>query len=268
MKKNVYAMLVLALCAASFQVSALQPIYMDYGDIKGEVTANAAPSGGQIEIESFSWGATNAGGSRNRVQGNFIGTDASGCTVGPVKFRMKGKPSADLARLCKSRGRIGTVNFDVNGVKHSFENASFESCQTGDGLVPTDQFSLNYSKCSYHGTTHVNAGVLNAQPNARIVGLSTAPVAVHLESLTLSGTDGTMVLAKSGQGHLILPTSSKEPLPSLVVELTNGTKWEFLRVRLQDSMVSGIAGGAAKASDTFKLSFESVRGPVAGYPLR
>src|SRR5688572_19720430 len=77
-----------------------------------------------IEIVSWSLGATQARPAGNRVQGNFIGTDASGCAIGPLKFQVKGTPAAGLTQLCQSRGRIPSVVVDLDGVKHTFQNAS------------------------------------------------------------------------------------------------------------------------------------------------
>jgi type VI protein secretion system component Hcp len=254
----------------SLTASALPPIYMDFDGIPGIVTA---ANGHAQEIEIHSWGAGNpaAAKSNNRVQGNYIGTDASGCNHGPFKFTVKGTPSAQMKQLCESRKPLGNVTVDVNGTKHRLENASFSGCQTGNGSVPTDQFSMNFSKCSYHGGLKVAVGDVNdgaVRPNARLIGLSTGPVDGVLQNLRIdpATNSATMSFTKAGTGTLILSGASTAPLPQLVLELTSGEKWTFLEVKMTNILISGATG--QRPADQFLLNFTKIQGSTAGYPAR
>jgi type VI secretion system secreted protein Hcp len=262
MKKNLQLLAVLALVTVAIPASAKPPIYMKYDGVDGSVQSRK--NGGQIEIESFSWGATNSGAHA---------VSEGGCTTGPAKFTVKGTPPAEMTKLCQTRGRIGTVVVDIDGVKHAFENASFTGCQTGNGSVPTDQFSLNYTKCTYHrGGVRVAAGDVNnastAQPNARLIGLPSGPVPVNVETLTLNGTGATLALTKVGTGTLTLSGANSAPLPKLELELTSGPKWTFYQVEIKGIMISSATGARSKPMDQFSLNFAKVEGPVAGYPSR
>ena len=263
MKKFV---LLTALCLTTLAASALPPVYMKFDDIKGQATPSADKRKETIEISSWSLGASNPS-TANRVQGNFIGTNA--CATGPLKFTVRGPEAENVKKLCQSHMPLGNVTVDIDGVKHRFENASFTSCQSGDGSLPTDQFSLNYAKCTYHrGGVNVASGDVNGdgamQPNARLTGLLTGPVPVHLESLHLNGTGATVSLTKAGPGTLVLSGSSA-PLPQLVLELTNGTKWTFYRVVMRDALISSATPQGARPAQQFTMNFEKVEGPATGY---
>ncbi|MEO8379083.1 MAG: hypothetical protein ABI779_05420 [Acidobacteriota bacterium] len=277
MKKKLPLFAALALVTmASVPLSARPPIYMKFDGVDGQATANDPKHGGYIELESLSVGSSNSTGIA--VKGSRTGTDAS-CPTSPVRFVVKGTPPADLMKLCQSRQRIGSVSVDINGVMHQLQDASFESCQSGASPVPANGFSLNFTKCTFpghsHGGVNVAMGDLNAsanvQPNARLIGLPTGPVPVHLESLTLNpdGTSGTMGITKLGSGRLNLGSASATPLPKLELELTNGTKWTFLKIKLTDILISGATGQTSgKPMEQFSLNFFKVEGPVAGYPTR
>ena len=273
MKKNQLRLAVLTtLMLTSISMSALPPVYMDYGDIKGESAAKDKHKD-TIQIESWSLGASNSA-SGNRVQGNRIGTDAAGCATGPFKFVIRGAAAEDMKKLCQSRVPLGNVTVDIDGVKHRFENASFASCQSGDGSAPTDQFSLNYAKCTYHrGGVHVATGDVNGdgatQANARLIGVGASPIPVQLESLTLNpdGTTGTLSLTKVGAGTLTL-AASNTPLPQVVLELSNGTKWTFTRFILANVVVTSATNRSGRPMEQLSLHYEKVVGPAAGYTRR
>jgi type VI protein secretion system component Hcp len=275
MNESTYRIAILAACtAARLSLSALPPVYMDFGTIKGEAKASSEGHKDAIQIESWSFGASNPAAG-NRVQGNRIGTDATGCTTGPLKFAVRGAAAEDVKKLCQSRVPLPAVTVDIDGVKHRLENASFTSCQSGDGTVPTDQFSLNFAKCTYHrGGVHVAAGDVNGdgahEANARISGLKQAPVSVRLENLKFSpgGKSATMTLTKVGAGTLALASTNSTPLPQVVLELSNGTKWTFLEVTLTDLLISSATGGGSHATEQYTLNFARVEGPASGFAAR
>jgi type VI protein secretion system component Hcp len=262
---------------AALSMSARPPIYMKYEGIKGQATPTADDSHKEtIEIASWSFGASNptaTGG--NRVQGNTAGTDPAGCTTGPFKFTLRGPIPSSLAALCQTRGPVNNVVLDVNGVKHQFQNATLSSCQTGPGASPTDHFTLNYSKCSYHGGARVAVGDVNgdgaaARPNARLIGLPSGPVPVSLQSLKFNpaGSSATMSLTKVGAGTLALAGANATPLPKLELVLSNGQKWTFLEVKLENVFVSSATGQSSIPTDQFSLNFAKVEGSMAGYGAR
>jgi hypothetical protein len=254
----------------SLTASALPPIYMDFEGIPG-IKLTEGKNAGEIEIHSWSLGASNpSAASGNRVQGNRIGTDAE--ETGPFKFSIKGTPSAELKRLCASRQPLGNVLVDIDGAKHRFQNATFTSCQSGDGSVPTDQFSLNFSRCSYHGGVNVAAGDVNARsnvkPNGRLIGLPSGPVPVHVESLTLNGAGATLKLTKVGAGTLILSGANAAPLPKLELVLADGPKWTFYKVTMKEVLVSSATARSSVPTDQFSLNFATMEGPASGYAGR
>lgn len=256
MKSNLprFAVLI-TLCLTALATYALPPVYMKFEGIKGETAAHKET----IEIQSWSLGASNP----------------TSCATGPVKFSVRGAGAESVKKLCQSHVPLGSIIVDVDGVKHRFENASFAACQSGDGMVPTDQFTLNYARCSYHrGGVNVAVGDVNgdgaAQPNARLTGLMTGPVPVRLEKLTLNpdGTSATVSLTKAGPGTLVLSSSNNTPLPQLVLELTNGTKWTFFKVVMRDALISSATARSARPTEEFTMNFTKVEGPATGFSAR
>jgi type VI protein secretion system component Hcp len=270
MKTNLLQLTAVAVAAfTSLTASALPPIYMDFEGLPG-IKLTEGKKGKEIEIQSWSLGATNSSSGGNRVQGNRIGTDAA--ETGPFKFSVKGTPSTELRKVCASRQPLGNVMVDIDGAKHHFQNATFTSCQSGDGSIPTDQFSLNFSRCAFHGGVSVAAGDVNArssvQPNGRLIGLPSGPLPVHVESLTLNGTGATLKLTKMGAGTLVLSGANAAPLPKLELVLTNGPKWTFYKITMTDLIVSSATGQSAPPTDQFSLNFATMEGPPSGYPAR
>jgi len=210
-----------------------------------------------IEIQSWSFGASNP----------------TACATGPLKFTVRGAEAESVRKLCQSHMPLGSITVDIDGVQHRFENASFASCQSGDGIVPTDQFTLNFARCTYHrGGVNVAAGDVNGdgatQPNARLSGLITGPVPVRVERLTLNGTSATLSLTKAGPGTLVLSSGNNAPLPQVVLELTNGTRWTFYNVILRDALVSSATARSSSPMQQFRLNYEKVEGPATGYSAR
>jgi type VI protein secretion system component Hcp len=273
MKKNLYRIAILTAFTLTTLAASAAPIYMDFGDIKGEANPTARDSRKEpIQLESWSLGASPSS-TGNVVQGNLIGTDAaSACSTGAFKFAVRGADAESVKKLCQSHARLGNVTVDINGVKHRFESATFASCQNGDGTIPTDQFSLNFTKCTFHrrGGVSVALGDLTGdgatQSNARLIGLNSGPVPVRLDSLKLAadGKSATVGLTKVGTGTLTL--SSANNTDQLVLEMTNGTKWTFTKVTFGDLVISSATPGrGAKPIEPFTLNFAKVEGPVAGF---
>jgi len=255
MKTNLrYFAVLTALCLTALATYALPPVYIKFDGIKGETSSAHKET---IEIQSWSLGASNP----------------TSCATGPVKFSVRGADAESVKKLCQSHVPLGTITVDVDGVKHRFENASFAGCQSGDGMVPTDQFTLNYSRCSYHrGGVNVALGDVNGdgatQANARLSGLITGPVPVHVERLTLNGTSATVSLTKVGPGTLVLSSANNAPLPQVVLELTNGTKWTFFKVVMKDILVSSATTRGSSPMQQFSLNYERVEGPATGFSAR
>jgi type VI protein secretion system component Hcp len=273
MKTNLYRFAIAAAFTLTTLATNAAPIYMDFGDIKGEMKPTAKDSRKDaIQIESWSLGASPSS-TGNVVQGNLIGTDATACSTGVFKFAVRGAEAESVKKLCQSRMPLGNVTVDINGVKHRFENATFSSCQSGDGAAPTDQFSLNFGKCTYHrGGVRVAMGDIDGdgatQSNARLIGLSSGPVPVRLDSLKLAadGKSATVGLTKVGTGTLVLSSSSHTEVPQLVLEMANGTKWTFTQVIFEDVIISSATGArSGKPMEAFTMNFAKVEGPATGF---
>jgi len=261
MKTNLRRFVLLTtICLTALAMNALPPVYMKFDDIKGEAKPTSKEGHKDaIHIESFSFGASNP--------------SSTACATGPVKFTVRGADADSVKKLCQSRMPLGSITVDIDGVQHRFENASFASCQSGDGMVPTDQFTLNYARCTYHrGGVNVAAGDVNGdgatQANARLSGLLTGPMPVHVERLTLNGTSATVSLTKVGPGTLVLSSANNAPLPQVVLELTNGTRWTFYKVVMKDTLVSSATARGSSPMQQFSLNYERVEGPATGYSAR
>jgi hypothetical protein len=120
----------------------------------------------------------------------------------------------------------------------------------------------------------VAAGDVNGdgafRANARILGLRSVAIPVHLESLKLNpnGTSATVSLTKAGTGTLVLTGANNAPLPQIVVELDNGTKWTFTRVILENVIVSSATGHNALPMEQISLNYAKVEGPATGFTAR
>lgn len=246
------------LMLTSFLIGAMPMFgaaYMKLGDIKGNVTpASKEKHRDTIQIESWSLGASNPS-SGNQAH------------AGPFRFTVRGAEAESLKALCQSRVPLGNVVVDIDGVKHRLENASFASCPSGDRAMPVEEFAVHYTTCTYHnsplrgapyffgGGTVLGNSAPNARPrvpvflcpshasvneNARLTGLSTGPIPIHLERLKVdpNGTSASMSLAKVGTGTLTL-SGSNTPLPQVVIERTDGSKWTFTDVRISNVARSG-----------------------------
>lgn len=123
-----------------------------------------------IEVESFSWGISNAGS-----HGAGTGGGAGKASFQDIHFTSTvGKASANLALSCASGKHItkavlyvrkqGETQQDYYVV--TMEDLLVSSYQSGDAAggssVPTDQFSLNFSKIKYEYKPQKKDGSLDA----------------------------------------------------------------------------------------------------------
>lgn len=119
------------------------PIYMKIEGIKGDVTA--AGYEGSFEVLATSWGLVNAGGGTNFQDVNVVISELQGvtrimaaCATGrllpavQVMFVTEGAPARKY-------------------MEYKLENVLVSSYQTGGstGALPTESFSLNFTKITY-----------------------------------------------------------------------------------------------------------------------
>ncbi len=118
--------------------------YLKIGDIKGESPVAAGSRGGQIEVESWSWGATNAAAKPSKRG------------PGVLKVSMKrGDQSERLQRAHTSRSPISsltlTVDQDGTALTYKMKNVFITSYQTGASAsaAPMEQIAFNYTEIEW-----------------------------------------------------------------------------------------------------------------------
>ena len=124
-----------------------------------------------IEVDSFSWGISNAGSHASNAGGG-----AGKASFQDIHFTASvGKASANLALSCASGKHIkkavlfvrkqGETQQDYYVV--TLEDLLVSSYQSGDSTggnpVPTDQFSLNFAKIKYEYKPQDKKGALSGQ---------------------------------------------------------------------------------------------------------
>ncbi|RYE32235.1 MAG: type VI secretion system tube protein Hcp [Hyphomicrobiales bacterium] len=123
-----------------------------------------------IEVDSFSWGVSNAGSHAANSGGG-----AGKASFQDIHFTASvGKASANLALSCATGKHIKKAVLFVRkqgeGQQEYYtltlEDLLVSSYQSGDAAggssVPTDQFSLNYAKIKYEYKPQKNDGSLDA----------------------------------------------------------------------------------------------------------
>lgn len=123
-----------------------------------------------IEVESFSWGVSNAG---SHAAGT--GGGAGKASFQDIHFTSTvGKASPNLALSCASGKHISKAVLYVRKQGETqqdyyvvtMEDLLVSSYQSGDaaggGSVPTDQFSLNFTKIKYEYKSQKKDGTLDA----------------------------------------------------------------------------------------------------------
>ena len=114
----------------------------------------------QIEISSFSWGETNSS--------SFAEAPSAGGGQGRVTFqdlhltKMVDKSSPDLAMHCATGKHIKQADLvcrKQGGDQAEYYKVKLSDClissyqsggSGGDGLIPMDQFSINFAAIEYH----------------------------------------------------------------------------------------------------------------------
>ena len=136
---------------------AVTDFFLKLDGIKGESTDSKHKE--ELEIESFSWGATNSG--------SFSNAPGAGGGTGKVNFqdvhftKKADKSSADIMFHCASGKHIKQANLTVRKAgedqqeyyKVTLTDVLVSSYQSGGSagisLIPTDQFSLNFAKIEF-----------------------------------------------------------------------------------------------------------------------
>ena len=137
---------------------AVADYFLKLEGIKGESSDSKHKD--EIEIESFSWGATNSG--------SFAHAPGAGGGTGKVSFqdihltKVVDKASVDLLLFCASGKHLKEANLTVRKAGEDQQEyykvkltdvliSSYQSGGSGGGsnLIPTDQFSLNFAKIEF-----------------------------------------------------------------------------------------------------------------------
>jgi type VI secretion system secreted protein Hcp len=136
---------------------AVTDFFLKLDGIKGESTDSKHKD--EIEIESFSWGATNSG--------SFADAPGAGGGTGKVSFqdvhftKKADKASVDLMLFCASGKHVKLAELTVRKAgedqqeyyKVKLSDVLISSYQSGgsggSNLIPTDQFSLNFAKIEF-----------------------------------------------------------------------------------------------------------------------
>jgi len=136
---------------------AVTDFFLKLDGIKGESTDSKHKE--ELEIESFSWGATNSG--------SFSNAPGAGGGTGKVNFqdvhftKKADKSSADIMFHCASGKHIKQANLTVRKAGEDQQEyykikltdvlvSSYQSGgSAGSSLIPTDQFSLNFAKIEF-----------------------------------------------------------------------------------------------------------------------
>lgn len=141
---------------------------LEIDGIKGE--SNDKNHKDTIEVDSFSWGVSNAGSMASNAGGG-----AGKASFQDIHFTSPvGKASANLAQFCASGKHIKKATLYVRkqgeGQKDYYtltlEDLIVSSYSSGDAAggssIPTDQFSLNYAKIKFEYKPQKSDGTIEA----------------------------------------------------------------------------------------------------------
>ncbi len=126
-------------------------MFLKITDVKGE--SKDATHGGEIEIESFSWGATQLGTSSHgtgagggKVSMNDFHFVMRNNSASPTLFLIcaNGKHLKEAKLTCRKAGEKPQKFLEVT--MSDVLVSSYQTGGSGGGEVPMDQISLNYSK--------------------------------------------------------------------------------------------------------------------------
>lgn len=168
-----------AAIALSFALAAAPAFaagYLKLGDIKGDVSEKG--HGGEIHVESFSWGATQAGTGRGagKVSVHDISVTKNsdklaaggkdGAKGGNVEFEWKVEEGESApprpgsggsfkalvpAGSCKVGTRYPNAEFGTGGRVYQLTGVVVTGCSAArsDGSIPTETLSLNFDKITW-----------------------------------------------------------------------------------------------------------------------
>jgi type VI secretion system secreted protein Hcp len=139
-------------------------MFLKLSDVKGESKDSKNP--GQIEIESFSWGATQLGTSSHGT-----GAGAGKVSMQDFHFVMRNNSASPALFLyCANGKHLGEALLTCRKAGGKQENflvvkmtdvlvSSFQTGGSQGGEVPMDQISLNYSKIEIDYLSQSDKGV-------------------------------------------------------------------------------------------------------------
>jgi hypothetical protein len=167
--------------------------------------------------------------------------------------------------LCRQHAQLPSLTVDINGERHLLQNVSFAQCtsQQAGGGNAFESYSLNFARCA----THANALAprVDVRPNAILIGLTPRPEAAVLMSLNFMGPNAATLTRKlrpndNGIDSLTQLARSHQKVPALSLTLSNGQKWTFT-----DVTINQYTGGVHPGADSFSLNFTNVQGPLTGF---
>lgn len=160
---------ILALGSCALAATMFATGYMKLGDIKGEATEAKDGHKNEIEILSFSFGATQAGTARDVATGQASGKRdaASGQATGkrqhkPISItKPVDKSSPMLAKALRSGESIGMVEVSDGTTVHKLHDCvvtSITPVSSPGGDRPMESLSLNFTKIESMPAPKAKAG--------------------------------------------------------------------------------------------------------------
>jgi type VI secretion system secreted protein Hcp len=139
-------------------------MFLKITDVKGE--SKDSKHSGEIQIESFSWGATQlgtsaqgsgAGGGKVSMQDFHFVMSSNSASPTLFLFCANGKHLKEAALTCRKAG--GTQNDFLKVTMTDVLVSSFQTGGSQSGEIPMDQISINYSKIEIDYLTQDEKGI-------------------------------------------------------------------------------------------------------------